>query len=57
MCIYVPRTEDIGVDLYSSSAQCDRNRMKFCLLCVVQAKIGDEEHTEPTVTGCREEDI
>ncbi len=31
--------------------------MKFCLLCVVQAKIGDEEHTEPTVTGCREEDI
>lgn len=38
ICIYVPRTEDIGADFYCSLAKRDGNRMTFHLPYIVQVK-------------------
>jgi hypothetical protein len=38
ICIYVPRTEDVGADFYCSLAKRDGNRMTFHLPFIVQVK-------------------
>jgi hypothetical protein len=38
ICIYVPRTEDVGADFYCSLAKRDGNRMTFHLPVIVQLK-------------------
>ena len=38
ICVYVPRTEDVGADFYCSLAKRDGNRMTFHLPFIVQLK-------------------